>query len=191
MYLISCASFTALLSPSHPGAAARKATGLSSSCSASSGAASSDRGRAGGAVHVRVSHPGKKLPSSSAPSWPHRFSTGQGRRHPTASCPLLGPQHRGTSVSLHPGVGEAPKTPSPWAGMVTWPRSSLGTTHCSAAAVGHIAVAVSASSGVEFKVYQTREAGLLPRDLCPQSQKDVGRRRRTICMKTSFSTGPK
>lgn len=115
LHLISCASFTALLSPSHPGAAALKATGPSSSSSASSGAVSSDRGRAGGAVHVRVSHPGKKLPSGSAASWPHGFSTGQGRRHPTASCPLLGHQHRGTSVSLHPGVGEAPKSPSPWA----------------------------------------------------------------------------
>lgn len=154
----SCPSFIALLSPSYPGAAALKTTGLCSSCSANSGAASSDRGRAGGAVHMRVNHPGKKLWSSSAASWPRRFSTGQGRRQTIASCPLLGHQHRGTSMSLRPGVGEAAKTPSPWAdgdGDLTQeqPRNH-SPVRCGpqrAQAVGHVAVPVSASLRVNLR----------------------------------------
>ena len=127
--LISCTSFTALLPPPSPGAAALKTTGLFSSCSANSGAASSDC--AGGAVHVRVSH---RRPSGSAASRPHRFSTGQGSRQTTAFCPLLGHQPRGTRVSVHPGAGEAAKPPSSRAdGDATWPRNSPGTTHRSAA----------------------------------------------------------
>lgn len=82
--LISCTLFTTLLSRSYPGAAALKTTDLIYSCSANSGSVSPTRGCTGGAVHVQVSHPSKKLPSSSAASWPHCFSTGQRRRQTTS-----------------------------------------------------------------------------------------------------------
>lgn len=196
--LISCTSLIALLSPSCPGAAALKTTGLLSSCSANSGAASPDRGRAGGAVHTRVSHPGKTLRSGSAASWPHHFSTGQGRRQTTTSCPLLGHQHRGTSVSLHPGVGEAPKPPSPWAdgdGDLARQQPGNHSLVCCgpqrAHAVGHVAVTVSGSLRVNLRCIKHGRQKSCMGGLCSQLQKDVGGRRRTICMKTSFSTGPR
>ena len=69
---------------------------------------------------------------------------------------------------------------------LTSPLRSAEGTGCGTRCRPCLSVLVS-----EFKVYQTREAGVLHGGLCSQSQKDVGRRRRTICMKTSFSTGPK
>lgn len=84
LYLISCTLFTALMSPSYPDAAALKTTGLIYSCSANAGSVSSTRGRTAGAVHVQVSHPSKKLLSSSAAFWPHHFSIGQERRQTTS-----------------------------------------------------------------------------------------------------------
>lgn len=148
--------FPALLSPSSPGAAALQPTGPFSSCPANSGAASSHR--AGAEVHVRVSHPGKKPRSGSAASWPRRFGTGQGRRQTIASCPLLGHRRQGMSVSLHPGVGEAAKAPSPRADgdgdlAQEQPRNHSPVRHGPqrAQAVGHGALPVSVSLRVSLR----------------------------------------